>query len=315
MKIWRAMQWLLGPPDPYITARIVRRPLAWEVSLPIIVTVLFYATVTSQFALAAVTLGSLGVSCLVYAVATSRRITAEIQAPGSANEGDEIDVELLINARSRLPAFVIACEIDVIGLGAGRERHQILMFHHQAALQLGERDAERREGFVLQRGINRVRRRMELRQRGPVVVSHVRVVFADPLGIFPVRRRFRLNHEMLVRLKPSSGGNRVQITGASGRLETHMKVGDTGDATEFAGTRPYRPGDELRHIHWPTVARTGDLHVREYTQSSAESVVILILRNSASMDSPEWRLPPDGEAILRTAMALAIELFHRAILR
>jgi uncharacterized protein (DUF58 family) len=92
-----------------------------------------------------------------------------------------------------------------------------------------------------------------------------------------------------------------------------MKVGDTGDATEFAGTRAYRPGDELRHIHWPTVARTGDLHVREYTQSSAESVVILILRNSAYADSNSWASPADGEAILRTAMALAIELFHRRI--
>ncbi|MBI5496459.1 MAG: DUF58 domain-containing protein [Deltaproteobacteria bacterium] len=39
-----------------------------------------------------------------------------------------------------------------------------------------------------------------------------------------------------------------------------------GDSVEFVGLRPYREGDRLRDVHWPTVARTGNLVVKEYQE-------------------------------------------------
>lgn len=40
----------------------------------------------------------------------------------------------------------------------------------------------------------------------------------------------------------------------------------TGDSSEFVGTREYREGDPLRHIHWRSWARSGTPVVKEYQE-------------------------------------------------
>jgi uncharacterized protein (DUF58 family) len=39
-----------------------------------------------------------------------------------------------------------------------------------------------------------------------------------------------------------------------------------GESTELAGTREWREGDRVRDIHWPSLARTGRLVVKEYQE-------------------------------------------------
>jgi len=39
-----------------------------------------------------------------------------------------------------------------------------------------------------------------------------------------------------------------------------------GESTELAGTREFREGDRTRDIHWPSLARTGRLVVKEYQE-------------------------------------------------
>jgi uncharacterized repeat protein (TIGR01451 family) len=39
-----------------------------------------------------------------------------------------------------------------------------------------------------------------------------------------------------------------------------------GESTELAGTREFREGDRTRDIHWPSLARTGHLVVKEYQE-------------------------------------------------
>ncbi|HET6697905.1 MAG TPA: DUF58 domain-containing protein [Nocardioidaceae bacterium] len=50
----------------------------------------------------------------------------------------------------------------------------------------------------------------------------------------------------------------------------------TGDGTEFAGIRPFRPGDRLRRLHWRTTLRTGALQVTT-THSEEDTSVLLIV--------------------------------------
>jgi uncharacterized protein (DUF58 family) len=45
---------------------------------------------------------------------------------------------------------------------------------------------------------------------------------------------------------------------------------------EFAGTRPYRPGDPARRVHWPTTLRRGHLHVRQGVGEYALDVVLVV---------------------------------------
>lgn len=49
-----------------------------------------------------------------------------------------------------------------------------------------------------------------------------------------------------------------------------------GDAAEFDTIREYRPGDRPRHVHWPTSARTGRLHVRTTLAENDVEVLLLL---------------------------------------
>jgi uncharacterized protein (DUF58 family) len=61
----------------------------------------------------------------------------------------------------------------------------------------------------------------------------------------------------------------VQRTGLhAGRSE--------GSGVEFAGVRPYEPGDVVRRVHWPATARRGRLHlIRHAVERAADTVVVI----------------------------------------
>ena len=50
----------------------------------------------------------------------------------------------------------------------------------------------------------------------------------------------------------------------------------TSSGTEFAGIRPFQPGDRLRRIHWPQSLRTGTLHVTSTWADDDHHVVLLV---------------------------------------
>jgi uncharacterized protein (DUF58 family) len=52
------------------------------------------------------------------------------------------------------------------------------------------------------------------------------------------------------------------------------RPGDTG--VEFAGTRPYLPGDPARRVHWPTTLRRGQLQVLQGVGEYAVDVVLVV---------------------------------------
>ena len=50
----------------------------------------------------------------------------------------------------------------------------------------------------------------------------------------------------------------------------------TGDGSEFAGIRPFQPGDRLRRIHWPRSLRSGTLHVSATWADHDHHVVLIV---------------------------------------
>lgn len=301
----------------------VQRPLSWVLTVPLILGMLLFSLSLGYFVPFTIFVICLSLGCWLYAMLSRYGIELQTQVPSRVTEGDNVELSLLLKASSWLPKFICLSEAEVIPPhtqegGRGRRRHQNLRLVHRelAGLEVPPSEAlalYEMHGFILHRGITRIHRELAMTQRGVTTIHSLRLYLSDPLGMFSVIREFRIDHEILVRVRPSSSGTLLNIAGAAGRLETQRKVGDTGEMTEFAGTRPYRPGDELRHIHWPMVARTGELYVREYTQSSAESVVVLVLRNRSLYGQEDWQEPAFGEYMLKLATTMVIELFNRRV--
>src|SRR5262244_1355969 len=58
-----------------------------------------------------------------------------------------------------------------------------------------------------------------------------------------------------------------------------------GYSTEFRQHRPYRFGDDLKHLDWKLFARSDRLYTRQFRETTNLSVM-LALDSSASMDFP-----------------------------
>ena len=113
-------------------------------------------------------------------------------------------------------------------------------------------------------------------RRGVYELGPAEVKVVDPFGLLGFARRFEERTEVVVYPKvhglrgfPLQGGN--MEAGARGSR------GQRGE--EFASLREYRRGDDRRHIHWKSLARTGELFVKEFSlQAPRRHTVVLDLR-------------------------------------
>ncbi|AHY47702.1 Uncharacterized conserved protein (some members containing a von Willebrand factor type A (vWA) domain) [Rubrobacter radiotolerans] len=97
-------------------------------------------------------------------------------------------------------------------------------------------------------------------RRGVYTLGPATLSVVDPFEMVGFTRTFEAREEVVVyprvhelRDFPVRGGQ----SGSGGR----GSVGRRGE--EFSGLREYRRGDDRRHIHWKSLARTGELYVRE----------------------------------------------------
>ena len=79
-----------------------------------------------------------------------------------------------------------------------------------------------------------------------------------------------------------------------------------GYSTEFKQHRPYRAGDDLKHLDWKLYARSDRLYTRQYLETT-NLAVMLVLDTSASMAFPEA-----GISKLRYGAITAAALAHLA---
>lgn len=90
----------------------------------------------------------------------------------------------------------------------------------------------------------------------------------------------------------------------------------SGDSQEFAGLRDYRPGDPVRHIHWPSFARFGEPKVKEF-QDEYQTRLALVLDTFPWRHLRTWRAPLEGqpahqdsiqESVFEAAVSVAASL-------
>lgn len=119
------------------------------------------------------------------------------------------------------------------------------------------------------------------RQRGRYTLGPLSIRVTDPFGLAQVRIQTASRNDLIVypeieELNPWSLGMHGAGAGESTVRQLHRS------AAEFYTMREYVVGDDLRRIHWPSVARTGQLMIRQdETTRRSIATVFLDNRNSA----------------------------------
>jgi uncharacterized protein (DUF58 family) len=130
---------------------------------------------------------------------------------------------------------------------------------------------------------------LTIRSGHPLGLASVRRL-AEPAGSLIVLPRLgRLHRAQLQRYM----SRRSASLGQSRGVPCHAPTAQA----EFYGLRPYRPGDSLRHLHWRTTARRGELMVREYEEWPNDDLTLVLEARKGPRDA-------DGP-LLEQAISLA----------
>ena len=158
----------------------------------------------------------------------------------------------------------------------------------------------------------RVRIDIRFARRGRRSLEAGTLLVRDPLGL-AVREVRGGEHaeELLVlpRVEPvlaaaAAGGGRaagVEPGGEGGRAALRGRIDGSAAELDLDGLRPYRQGTPASRIHWPAVARSGEMLERRLTADSDSAPLVV-------MDASR---PPSAEALdmaVRAAASLCVHL-------
>lgn len=127
------------------------------------------------------------------------------------------------------------------------------------------------------------------RRRAVLTVGPVRSVRDDPLGL--MRRQVTWAHSQEVYVHPRTARLTALETGYLRDLEGTPSSALTSSDIAFHALREYTVGDDRRHVHWRTTARTGTLMVRQFEETRRSHIVVALANDSDQMaDDDELEL-------------------------
>lgn len=122
-------------------------------------------------------------------------------------------------------------------------------------------------------------------RRGVVKVGPVSVVRGDPLGLF--ERAHRRDDPVDLFVHPRTIVFDGQSLGFLRDLEGMPAADLSRDDVSFHALIEYQPGDDLRHVHWKSTARTGTMMLRQYEETRRSHFVIGLSRSSGDYSNAE----------------------------
>ncbi len=136
-------------------------------------------------------------------------------------------------------------------------------------------------------------------QRGVLAVGPVSVLRGDPLGLFERTHDRRQAVDLFVhpRTTPLDGLSLGHLRDLEGLPVQQLERDDVS----FHALREYQPGDDLRHVHWKSTARTGDVMVRQYEQTRRSHFVV-----GLSTHPDEYRDPDEFELAISAAGSVGL---------
>ncbi|MGO2037526.1 MAG: DUF58 domain-containing protein [Brevibacterium sp.] len=142
-------------------------------------------------------------------------------------------------------------------------------------------------------------------RRGISGLESVLITVAGPFGLVTMKKKAHGSFPIAVSV-PILG---ARIPTDSAIRPARLDEGKVrrGHTTRDFHTREYVPGDDLRHVHWPTTAKSGDLMVRH--EADEETLHALIVIDLAGRDGHPDELEVE---FLLAAAAAAGSAFLRA---
>lgn len=111
-------------------------------------------------------------------------------------------------------------------------------------------------------------------RRAVLEVGPVSIVRGDPLGVF--ERVHRRDQPVQLYVHPRTVHFAGQSLGFLRDLDGMPVTDLSRDDVSFHAMREYVPGDDRRHVHWRSSARTGQLMVRQYEETRRSHFVIAL---------------------------------------
>lgn len=142
-------------------------------------------------------------------------------------------------------------------------------------------------------------------RRAILTVGPLSALRGDPLGLFERVHTWTdpvdlYVHPRTVILDGATAGYMRDIEGLPTRDLS-------SDDVSFHAMREYVPGDDMRHIHWRSTARTGTVMVRQFEETRRSHTVIALTRNAA-----EFATEDEFELAVSVAGSLGLQALRDA---
>ncbi|RYX84852.1 DUF58 domain-containing protein [bacterium] len=146
--------------------------------------------------------------------------------------------------------------------------------------------------------------------RGVYTLEGARLIGSDVLGLFRAAKRISLpDNPLQVVVAPAVLPLAAQhdfVRGVGGR-EGPLSMSRLGSGDDLRGVRAYVPGDDWRHVHWATTARTGELSVREFERNGRDAALVIWDGALAATPTRGTQTPTEEELSLVTSLLVAID--------
>jgi uncharacterized protein (DUF58 family) len=174
------------------------------------------------------------------------RLRAHRRLPPGAFEGEEVRVEIALENHGSAPVSLVEI-VDAFGASLAERK---------ALLDPGPLRPGRRHRLAYHTYCTRL---WGVHMVGPLALS-----VSDALGLHSPRRLFPdiQPFDLFPRVHPVGG---LEHLGArSSFAPSEPTAPRAGQSASYLGVRDFRPGDDLRRLHWPATARHGTPMVKEF---------------------------------------------------
>jgi uncharacterized protein (DUF58 family) len=152
----------------------------------------------------------------------------------------------------------------------------------------------------------RVRYSLVPRQRGRYTLGPLTVDLSDPFALTKLRVEFDEREDLVVAPEVENlAGGPDSPFGLTSGLALAKHLFRTGD--EFYTMRPYVEGDDLRRIHWPSVARSRQLMIRQDESTRRSTAVLFVDTRDSAVGQTH---SPCFEKVVSCAASLGVLLMR-----